>query len=68
MTKSIAKPTPAIRLSVTPEVGRALMQAKKMYPTLSDPELLKLGLSKIVTSDIAALDEKERKEISRTTT
>lgn len=39
----------AIRLSVTPEIRRALSVAKKHYPTLSDPEILKLGLSKIVT-------------------
>ncbi len=38
----------AIRLSVTDEISRALSQAKKLYPTLSDPEILKLGLSKIV--------------------
>ena len=38
----------AIRLSVTDDISRALSQAKKVYPTLSDPEILKLGLSKIV--------------------
>jgi hypothetical protein len=38
----------AIRLSVTNDISRALAQAKKIYPTLSDPEILKLGLSKIV--------------------
>lgn len=43
----------AIRLSITPEVGRALKIAKNRYPTLSDPEILKLGLSKIVSEDIA---------------
>lgn len=41
----------AIRLSVTSEVHKALSIAKKRYPTLSDPEILKLGLSKIVTED-----------------
>lgn len=39
----------AIRLSVTDDIRRALAKAKKVYPTLSDPEILKLGLSKIVT-------------------
>lgn len=45
------KPTTptAIRLSVTSDVRKALDMAKKRYPTLSDPEILKLGLSKIVT-------------------
>jgi hypothetical protein len=38
-----------IRLSITSDVRRALGMAKKRYPTLSDPEILKLGLSKIVT-------------------
>ncbi len=56
-------PTPAIRLSITPEVKRALGIAKKRYPTLSDPEILKLGLAKIVTGDEVNRDEKERKEI-----
>jgi hypothetical protein len=41
----------AIRLSVTNEVRRALILAKNRYPTLSDSEILKLGLSKIVTED-----------------
>jgi hypothetical protein len=45
----MSKSTPyAIRLSVTDDIRRALSQAKKVYPTLSDPEILKLGLSKIV--------------------
>jgi hypothetical protein len=57
------KPRPAIRLSITPEVAKALRQAKKMYPTLSDPEILKLGLAKITTSSEESRDEKERKEI-----
>lgn len=37
----------AIRLTVTPPVKEALRIAKKLYPTLSDPEILKLGLAKI---------------------
>ena len=40
----------AIRLSMTKDVENALEQAKKLYPTLSYPEILKLGLSKIVTN------------------
>ena len=38
----------AIRLTVSKEVDEALRIAKRKYPTLSDPEILKLGLSKIV--------------------
>jgi hypothetical protein len=40
----------AIRLSRTPEVSRALTLAKKRYPTLSDPEILKVGLA-MLTAD-----------------
>ena len=39
----------AIRLSVTSDVRKTLDIAKRRYPALSDPEILKLGLSKIVT-------------------
>jgi hypothetical protein len=38
-----------IRLSITNDVRKALKAAKNRYPALSDPEILKLGLSKIVT-------------------
>ncbi len=55
----------AIRVSITPEVGRALQRAKRLYPTLSDPEILKLGLAKIATGDEASKDEKERAEIQK---
>ena len=41
-----------IRLSITKEVSVALSIAKKRYPTLSDPEILKLGLAKIITDDL----------------
>jgi hypothetical protein len=45
----MSKTTPlAIRLSLTPEVVRALALAKKRYPTLSNPEILKLGLAKLI--------------------
>ena len=59
------KATTAIRLSITPEVGRALQRAKILYPTLSDPEILKLGLAKIITSDKTISLEEEREEIRR---
>ena len=58
-----AKSPTAIRVSITPEVGRALKRAKSLYPTLSDPEILKLGLAKISTSDVNDRDKKERAEI-----
>lgn len=58
------KATTAIRLSITPEVGRALQRAKILYPTLSDPEILKLGLARIITNDKAISLEEEREEIS----
>ncbi len=53
----------AIRLTVTPEVGRALKWAKKRYPTLSDPEILKLGLSKMVTEDDSYNMREELEEV-----
>lgn len=53
----------AIRLSITPEVGRALKQAKRLYPTLSDPEILKLGLSKVIQTDQPSKRSKEEQEI-----
>jgi hypothetical protein len=57
----MSKTTPtAIRLSRTPEVARALAVAKKRYPTLSDPEILKVGLAKLTTSDS---DNEEMAEI-----
>ena len=56
----------AIRVSVTPEVGRALEQAKRLYPTLSDPEILKLGLAKIVSEQETERDKRERKEVMHT--
>lgn len=55
-----------IRLSITSDVRKALNLAKRRYPTLSDPEILKLGLSKIVTEyDEVATSGKEREEIRR---
>jgi hypothetical protein len=60
-------PPTAIRLSVTGDVRKALDMAKKRYPTLSDPEILKLGLSKIITEYTeASTASEERKEIRHT--
>ena len=42
----------AIRLTRTPEVVRALILAKKRYPTLTDPEILKVGLAKLTTENL----------------
>lgn len=54
----------AIRLSITSDVRKSLDMAKKRYPALSDPEILKLGLSKIVTEyDETSTFEEDRKEI-----
>lgn len=52
--------TSAIRLTRTPEVTKALALAKRRYPTLSDPEILKVGLAKLTTgtaedSDLAEI-------------
>lgn len=47
MSRSIP---PAIRLTRTPEIARALALAKKRYPTLSDPEILKVGLAKLTAN------------------
>jgi len=57
----MSKTTPtAIRLSRTPEVARALAVAKRRYPTLSDPEILKVGLAKLTTN---TSDDEEKAEI-----
>jgi hypothetical protein len=59
----MSKTTPTtIRLSITKEVRSALNIAKKRYPALSDPEILKLGLSQIATGsneDIVVTAERE---------
>ncbi len=55
----------AIRLSLTPEVKAALSRAKKRYPTLSNPEILKLGLSKIITENQGQDESAEINEIRR---
>lgn len=41
----------AIRLSLTPEVKAVLRRAKRRYPALSDPEILKVGLSRLVSDE-----------------
>jgi hypothetical protein len=48
---------PAIRLTRTPEVARALALAKKRYPTLSDPEILKVGLARLTADEAQDLAE-----------
>ena len=63
MNKTI--PT-TIRLSITNDVRKALNVAKRRYPALSEPEILKLGLSKIVTEyEEINTEEKERDEVRR---
>ena len=58
----MSKSTPtAIRLTRTPEVAKALELAKKRYPTLSDPEILKVGLATLTTK---SSEKDERDEIS----
>ena len=55
-----------IRLTVTSDVRRALDAAKKRYPALSDPEILKLGLSKVMTEVDSRSDfEHDRNEIRK---
>lgn len=55
-----------IRLSITNEVRDGLRLAKKRYPTLSDPEILKLGLAKIITEyDEQATTDEDKVDIRR---
>ena len=54
----------AIRLTRTPEVARALVLAKKRYPTLSDPEILKVGLAKLTTDMLDDYDKQEARRIA----
>lgn len=50
-----------IRLTITPEVSRSLARAKRHFPALSDPEILKVGLSRLAvakfdnTEDLASI-------------
>ncbi|MEX0668555.1 MAG: hypothetical protein WD061_02355 [Candidatus Saccharimonadales bacterium] len=55
----MSKTPNVIRLTVNDNVKKALDKARKSYPTLSDAEILKLGLSKIVTEDSANPNEVE---------
>ena len=60
-------PPTTIRLSITNEVRHALNLAKKRYPAMSDPEILKLGLSQIAFGyDEMAAMKQEREEIRKT--
>jgi len=61
---SINNAPTAIRLTMTHEVRRALAIAKRRYPTLSDPEILKLGLSKIITEDTIYEQERDNVRLS----
>lgn len=40
----------AIRLTRTPEVAKSLALAKRRYPTLSDPEILKVALANLTVN------------------
>ena len=53
----------AIRISATDEVRNALEKAKVLYPTLSEPEIFKLGLSKVIRESIDTDYAREGKEI-----
>ena len=57
------KSPPAIRISSTNEVRKALDKAKRLYPTLSDPEIFKLGLAKIIREETSNNRTAEEKEI-----
>jgi hypothetical protein len=50
MTVMKTKSPKAIRLSINKEVDTALKIARRRYPALSDAEILKLGLSNIVSN------------------
>lgn len=58
----------AIRLAVNSDVDKALRIAKLQYPALSDAEILKIGLSKIVNeSKIEYWDDDSLETIKNTT-
>jgi hypothetical protein len=42
----------AIRLTRTPEVAKSLALAKRRYPTLSDPEILKVALANLTVNTV----------------
>ena len=48
---------PAIRLTRTTAVQRALDIARQHYPALDDREIFKLALSRLVTEDISDPDQ-----------
>jgi hypothetical protein len=52
----------AIRVAVTEDIRTALDKAKAVYPTLSDAEILKVGLARIVRDETLT----ERRLIRRT--
>jgi len=56
------KSASAIRLTITPDVARALRIAKRRYPALSEPEILKVGLSHLAAGRIEAGDDRAELE------
>lgn len=54
--------TEALKLTRTPEVVRALNLVKKRYPKLSDTEILKVGLAKLM-ADVS--EDEDIEEIRR---
>lgn len=44
----MSKNTTAVRLARTDEVERVLKVVRRRYPALSDPEIFKLGLSRLM--------------------
>ncbi len=60
----VMKTATVIRLTITPEVSRSLARAKRQFPALSDPEILKVGLSRLAvgkfedTEDLASIQSR----------
>ena len=57
------KSSVAIRITATEEVRKALVIARKRYSTLSDAEIFKVGLSKVVAESKDLSDDDELEEI-----
>jgi len=55
----------AIRLSINEEVDGALQIARKKYPALSDAELLKVGLSLIVTEIEGSTSDGSKNDLAK---
>jgi hypothetical protein len=54
----------AIRLTRTPEVAKSLALAKRRYPTLSDPEILKVALANLTVNTAEDDDIAEIRKIA----